>query len=174
VGLIAKPHGLAGEVVVDLVTNVTERLQPGSCLSTAPSPSRSPSPSRAASAPSTSSGLASTSSGPALVVETSRPFGRRWIVSFEGITDIGGAEAIRGLRLLAAPVEEPGAMWVDELVGTSVFDQDARHLGTVVSLVANPASDLLELEGGGLIPLVFVVERTQGRIVVDIPAGLIE
>jgi 16S rRNA processing protein RimM len=44
----------------------------------------------------------------------------------------------------------------------------------VASLVANPASDLLELEGGGLIPLVFVVERTEGRITVDIPAGLLE
>ena len=53
-----------------------------------------------------------------------------------------------------------------------MIDQDGRYLGKVVALVANPASDLLELEGGGLIPLVFVVERSAGRIVVDIPEGL--
>jgi 16S rRNA processing protein RimM len=148
VGRIAKPHGLAGQVVVDLVTNVSGRLEPGTSLST--------------------------TAGPVLVVEASRPFGRRWIVSFEGIEDHAGAEGVRGWGLLAPPVNEPGALWVDELVGTPVFDQDGRNLGTVASLVANPASDLLELEGGGLIPLVFVVERTEGRITVDIPAGLLE
>jgi 16S rRNA processing protein RimM len=148
VGRIAKPHGLAGQVVVDLVTNVPQRLEPGATLST--------------------------SAGPDLLVETSRPFGRRWIVAFEGIGDRSGAERIRGWTLLAAPVEEPGAMWVDELVGDCVFDQVGRQLGIVAALVANPASDLLELEGGGLIPLVFVVDRSEGRIVVDVPAGLLE
>jgi 16S rRNA processing protein RimM len=148
VGRIAKPHGLAGQVVVDLVTNVPQRLEPGATLST--------------------------SAGPDLVVETSRPFGRRWIVAFEGISDRSGAERIRAWTLLAAPVDEPGAMWVDELVGDCVLDQDGRQLGIVAALVANPASDLLELEGGGLIPLVFVVDRSEGRIVVDIPAGLLE
>jgi len=133
---------------VDLVTNVPQRLEPGATLST--------------------------SAGPDLVVEASRPFGRRWIVTFEGIGDRSGAERIRGWSLLAAPVEDPGALWVDELVGARVLDQDGRQLGTVAALVANPASDLLELEGGGLIPLVFVVDRSKGRIVVDIPAGLLE
>ncbi len=147
-GRVAKPHGLAGQVVVDLVTNVPQRLEPGATLST--------------------------SAGHDLVVETSQPFGRRWIVAFEGISDRSGAERIRGWTLLAVPVEEPGALWVDELVGASVLDQDGRQLGTVTALVANPASDLLELEGGGLIPLVFVVDRSEGRIVVDIPAGLLE
>jgi 16S rRNA processing protein RimM len=148
VGRIAKPHGLAGQVVVDLVTNVSDRLEAGTSLAT--------------------------SAGRPLLVSAARPFGRRWIVTFEGIVDRAGAERVRGWTLLAEPVEEPGAMWVDELVGSSVFDQDGRDLGTVVSLVANPASDLLELQGGGLIPLVFVVERAPGRILVDIPAGLIE
>ena len=130
------------------MTNVSHRLEPGTSLAT--------------------------SAGTTLVVSAVRPFGRRWIVNFEGVVDRPGADRVRGLTLLAEPVEEAGALWVDELVGASVFDQDGRDLGSVVSLVANPASDLLELEGGGLIPLVFVVDRAAGRIVVDIPAGLIE
>ena len=32
VGRIVKPHGMRGEVVVELVTNRTERLEPGSVL----------------------------------------------------------------------------------------------------------------------------------------------
>ena len=148
VGRIAKPHGLGGQVVVDLVTNRTERLDPGTVLTT--------------------------SSGFELVVEASQPFVKRWIVTFSGVADREAAERLRGLRLLAEPVEDPDALWVDELVGSSVEDQNGRPLGKVVAMIANPASDLLELEGGGLVPLVFLVEHKAQRVVVDIPEGLIE
>jgi 16S rRNA processing protein RimM len=148
VGRIAKPHGLAGQVVVDLVTNRTERLDPGTVLTT--------------------------SSGLDLLVEASQPFVKRWIVTFSGVTDRRGAERLRGQSLLAEPVDDPDALWVHELVGSDVEDQDGRPLGKVVAILANPASDLLELEGGGLIPLVFVVDHSAGRVVVDIPEGLIE
>ncbi len=61
---------------------------------------------------------------------------------------------------------------MDELVGASVFDQDGRtSRHGVPRLSPIPASDLLELEGGGLIPLVFVVDQAPGRIIVDIPEG---
>ena len=40
---------------------------------------------------------------------------------------------------------------------------------------ANPASDLLSLDGGGLIPLRFVTSSEPGvRVVVDIPDGLLD
>jgi hypothetical protein len=39
---------------------------------------------------------------------------------------------------------------------------------------ANPASDLLVLPDGVLIPLHFVVHRRPGRLTVDLPAGLLE
>ena len=41
---------------------------------------------------------------------------------------------------------------------------------------ANPASDLLVLESGGLIPLRFVTESdaAAGTLVVDIPEGLLD
>jgi len=148
IGRIAKPHGLLGQVVVDLVTNRIERLEPETELST--------------------------STGTVLVVEASRPFGTRWIVNFAGVSDREGAEKIRGWTLLAPPIDEPEALWVDELVGARVSDQEGRQLGIVSGVVANPASDLLELEGGGLIPLVFVVAHTPGTVVVDIPEGLLE
>jgi 16S rRNA processing protein RimM len=148
VGRIAKPHGLAGEVVVDLVTNRTERLDAGTVLFT--------------------------ESGTRYVVSESKPFGKRWIVSFDEITDRLGADRARGLTLFGEPIEDEDALWVDELVGSDVVDQNGRGLGKVTSLLANPASDILELEGGGLIPLVFLVDRADGRLVVDIPEGLIE
>jgi hypothetical protein len=44
----------------------------------------------------------------------------------------------------------------------------------VAAVVPSPASDLLELEDGALIPLRFALERSAGRIMVDVPAGLLD
>ena len=43
-----------------------------------------------------------------------------------------------------------------------------------MGVVANPASDLLELESGALVPVVFVVDRAPGRLTVDPPDGLFD
>jgi 16S rRNA processing protein RimM len=65
---------------------------------------------------------------------------------------------------------------VHELVGAKVFDIDGAELGSVAAVEANPASDLLVLQDGGLIPLRFVIESdlAAGTLVVDIPEGLLD
>jgi ribosomal 30S subunit maturation factor RimM len=55
-----------------------------------------------------------------------------------------------------------------------VVDASGQVLGAVSAVEANPASDLLVLESGGLIPLTFLVEHRDGRVVVDIPEGLLD
>jgi 16S rRNA processing protein RimM len=135
--------------VVQLWTDLTERLDPGSVL-TGPR-------------------------GP-LTVEWAKPFGDRWIVQFEGIGDRTEAERLRGMELAAEAVEVPGKLWVHELVGATVRDVAGTTLGTVSAVEANPASDLLVLQSGGLIPLRFVTGRDDatGTLVVDIPEGLLD
>ena len=77
--------------------------------------------------------------------------------------------------LRAAPVERPGTLWVHELVGAAVVSTDGAELGVVAAVEANPASDLLVLEGGGLVPLRFVVAHEPGvAVVVDVPEGLFD
>ncbi len=94
---------------------------------------------------------------------------------FEGVNDRNAAEALRGTVLRAAPADRPGVLWVHELVGAEVVDQGGRLLGSVEAVEPNPASDLLVLAGGGLVPLRFVVGHTPGeRVVVDIPDGLLD
>ena len=94
-------------------------------------------------------------------------------MTFVGIRGIEAAEGLRDTVLRAAPLDDPSVLWVHELVGSEVFDQaDGSHLGTVTAVVANPVSDLLELDGGPLVSLRWVVEHGPGRIVVDVPAGL--
>ena len=73
------------------------------------------------------------------------------------------------------PIEDPDTLWVHELIGADVIDVDGEPLGTVESVLENPASDILVLEDERLIPLTFFVERRDdGTIVVDPPDGLFD
>ena len=153
VGRVVRPHGLRGQVVVDLVTNREERLAPGGRLHTADGRRLE-----------VLSASASPPSGPR----------RRWIVAFDGLTDRSAAEALRGVTLLAEPLDEPGTLWVHELVGATVSDVSGAQAGTVVAVQANPASDLLVLDTGALVPLQFVVSSESGVVVVDVPPGLLD
>jgi 16S rRNA processing protein RimM len=147
VGRVVKPHGLGGEVVVELWTNRPERLERGSELETERG---------------------------TLSVRQVRPLQRRYLVRFWGVDDLAAAEALRGAVLRAAALDEPGVLWVHELVGAEVVTTAGRPLGAVRDVEANPASDLLVLEGGALVPLRFVVGQEPGRLTVEIPEGLVD
>ena len=55
-----------------------------------------------------------------------------------------------------------------------VCEADGTKRGRVQSVQANPASDLLVLESGALVPLTFLVEQSGDRLVVDVPDGLFD
>lgn len=147
VGRVAKPHGLRGEVVVRLTTDRVERLAPGTVLHA--------------------------DEGDLLVV-SSRPHQDRWIVAFDGVEARESADRLRGQALRAAPLDDPDELWVHDLVGSSVVTVGGEAVGRCVSVVANPASDLLELDSGALVPVVFVVDRAPGRVTIDPPEGLFD
>jgi 16S rRNA processing protein RimM len=147
IGRVTRAHGLRGEVVVDLTTDRLERLTPGTILAT---------------------------DAGDLTVAAARPHQRRWIVAFEGHTGREAADRLRGLVLRAEALDDPDELWVHDLVGSAVTTVGGDLVGTCVAVVANPASDLLELDGGPLVPVAFVVERTPGRVVIDPPEGLFE
>ena len=147
VGRIAKAHGVRGEVTVVLTTERLERLAPGSVLHTRRGP---------------------------LEVVSARPHQGGHLVTFAGVPDRNAAEALRGLVLQAEALDDPDELWVHELVGRLVVEVDGTARGTVTALEVNPASDLLVLDGGALVPLRFVVETTPDRVVVDVPQGLFD
>ena len=77
--------------------------------------------------------------------------------------------------LLAEPIDDPDELWVHELIGATVIDQHGVAHGTVTRVLDNPASDLLELDSGTLVPVRFVVAHTPGEeIHVDVPVGLFD
>ena len=147
-GRVERAHGVRGEVVVSLVTDRVERLAPGSVLD---------------------------AGGRQVEVIASRRHGRGWIVAFAGIEDRNGAETLHGATLRAEPLDDAGELWVHELIGAPVVTVGGDHAGTVEAVQANPASDLLVLDTGALVPVRFVVEQRGDRtVVIDPPEGLLE
>ena len=111
-----------------------------------------------------------------LVIETARPHQGRWLLCFAGVDDRTAAEALRGTILSAEEILSTDAeeLWVHQLVGATVLDTAGAKIGAVVAVQANPAHDLLVLDGGALVPVTFVVEHGPGRVVVELPDGLLE
>ncbi len=148
VARITRPHGVRGDVLVVLTTNRTERLLAGALLA---------------------------SEDREFVVRSSRPHKEAWIVEFEGFSDRNAAQEVSGMVLYAEPIDDPDELWVHDLIGAVVLDQHNTCRGVVVSVVENPASDLLELNDGALVPVNFVTEvMPSERITVEVPDGLFD
>jgi 16S rRNA processing protein RimM len=152
VGRIGRAHGLQGEVAVRFSSNRPERAAPGAVLYVGERE---------------------------LVIATSRPHQERILVRFEGVDDRTAAEALQGLELTAEPLGDEveladDELWVHEVVGAEVHDRSGAVVGRVVAVEANPAHDLLVLDGGALVPMVFVVEQRDGVVVIDPPEGLFD
>jgi len=150
-----KPHGLHGEVMVERGTNVGGRVDPGARFRVRPQ--------------------AGSSAVRELTVAASRMQGKRLVVRFEGTDDRGAAERLRGVVLEAPPLESRDELWVHELMGANVVTADGDEVGTVTAVEANPASDLLVLSTGALVPTRSVVSREpNGSLIVELPEGLLE
>jgi 16S rRNA processing protein RimM len=148
-GRIGRPHGVHGEVTITLTTDRPERTAPGAVLY---------------------------AGDRKLVVESARPHRGGWLVRFEGVADRDAAEVLRGATLVGEPLDDPGEgrVWLHELVGAEARDVNGNALGRVTAVEANPAHDLLVLEDGVLVPIVFVVDREPGVVIVEVPEGLLD
>ncbi|MFM7253452.1 MAG: ribosome maturation factor RimM [Ilumatobacteraceae bacterium] len=152
IGRTGRAHGVHGEIALILITDRTERVSVGSRLQV----------------------------GTAWhTVAAARDAATRWLVRFEGVHDRTAAERLANQVVRAERLDERGdGLYVDELVGAEVVEADGTLRGRCVAVVDNPAHELLELDTGALVPVVFVtaVENTADgtRVVVDVPAGLFE
>ena len=149
VGRIGRAHGVQGELYVSLITDRVERIAPGARL------------------------LAGTRW---LTVVESRPQPQRWLVRFAGVDDRTAAEKLTNTPVHAEPLDDDGddALWVHELIGSRVVDQQGVERGTCVAVIDNPAHDILELDTGALIPAIFVLSCQGGVAMIDPPDGLFD
>jgi 16S rRNA processing protein RimM len=118
VGVIAKAHGLRGEVVVHSRSDNPDRWSPGSVVF-----------------------LGERN----LTIENVRPLGVRLLVKFESIDDRSSAGTILGEVVVPAswlPDLPPGEYWPHELEGCVIVTEAGRVLGPIVDVIPNPANDL--------------------------------
>ncbi len=161
VGRIGRPHGVGGDVTVEVRTDDPEtRFAPGSLLATDPA-----------------------ERGP-LTVRSVRRSGRFVMVRFVGVDDREAAEALRGtvLQVDADDLPELGAdeYYDHQLIGLRIVDMAGGELGTVSEVLHPPASPVLVVarpdRPDELVPFVAAivpeVHLGRGLLVVDPPDGL--
>ena len=167
VARIGKPHGIRGEVTVEVFTDSPEtRFANGNILVLEPKPSSGPE---------------------VLTIEKSRWNKKILLLKFAEFSDRNTAEALRDTGLYASPVdpleEEPG-WYADELLGFAVYDSNAAlpPIGKVSDLITGSAQDLLEVElnDGRKVLIPFVEEivpeinESRGAVIITPPPGLLE
>lgn len=151
VGRIGKPHGVRGDLFISLTSDVEERRAVGATFTV------------------TEGGGTRN-----LTVVSIRPQQDRWVVHFEGIDDRNAAEKLVNKFLYAEPVSESDALWVHELIGSQVVDQQGSKWGTCTGVLHNPAHDLLEIDNELLVPLPFVISCDGTTTVIHPPEGFRE
>lgn len=168
VGRIGKPHGIRGEVTIDVRTDEPERrFATGSTLRAEPPP-----------------GSASTLT--TLTVARSRWHQSVLLVSFEEVDGRDAAEAVRGLVLHTtlgpedAP-SDPEEFYDHQLVGLAAYDENGTHLGELTAVVHGSAQDLLTVRTpdgrDALVPFVTAlvpeVDLEERRVVIADRPGLV-
>jgi 16S rRNA processing protein RimM len=163
VGRIGRPHGVRGEVTVEVRSDDPDlRFYVGAVLATDPA-----------------------SRGPLTVT------GKRWhrdvlLLTIEGIHSREDAETLRNTELLVdiadlPELEDPDSFYDHQLVGLTARLTDESELGEVTA-VRHEGADLLVVrrpEGGDLLipfaaAIVPTVDLAGGFLVVDPPEGLLE
>ena len=162
VGVIGRPHGVRGEVAVELRTDEPERrfaigqvlLEEGGTRQ--------------------------------FTVRSARNHSGRLLVSFAELVDRAGAEAVRGMLLTAVvgPDEQPagpGEFYDRHLIGMRATTPEGAEVGAVRSVLHLPAQDILEIEtatGPRLVPFVEAlvpdVDLEAGRLTVVSLTGLLD
>ncbi|MFH1501955.1 MAG: ribosome maturation factor RimM [Candidatus Eisenbacteria bacterium] len=160
-GAVVRPHGIKGEVVVDLKSDLVDLVVCGSKVRLA--------------APEGEEGL--------FEVERARDHNGRLVVKLRGIDTRDGAEALRTwvLWMTREQVGElpEGRYFVDDILGLSVYCDTGECLGRVEEVLTMPASDVYVVRSDSeeiLLPVIDEVVKEVdvegGRMVVRLMEGM--
>lgn len=163
VATVRRPHGLKGEVLVDVQSDVPGRLAPGDRIEV----------------------VSSEGERSVAKVGERRQHPRGTLVRLEGVDDRTQADLLRGARFEVRRQETPpapdGSYYYFELVGCRCVDRRRGELGRVTGVVEDGGGLILEISDGQqevLIPFVRDYVRNldvvDGRIELELPEGLVE
>ncbi|HET6625494.1 MAG TPA: ribosome maturation factor RimM [Nocardioidaceae bacterium] len=161
VGRIGKPHGVRGELSVELRTDEPDRRFGHGAVLATQTPHGGPPHSEGRPEH--------------LTVAGTRWHQSRLLVTFVEVRDRNQAEALRGLLLAAAvdgseTPDDPEEFYDHQLVGLSVLTTDGVEVGRLTEVLHTSAQDLLSITAHDgreiLVPFVAQLVPT-----VDVPAG---
>ncbi|CAN5339199.1 ribosome maturation factor RimM [soil metagenome] len=168
VGRIGKPHGIRGEVTIELRTDEPERRYAPDAVLRAEAP------------------RGSTFALRSLTVTSTRWHQSVLLVRFAEFADRNQAETARGVLLHAsipadAVPDDPEEFYDHQLIGLAAYDVGGAHLGEVSGVVHGGAQDLLAIKAldgrDTLVPFVVAlvpeVDLASGRVVVADRPGLV-
>lgn len=165
VGHIIGVHGLRGEVKVELHTDYPARFAPGIVLMVGETLDKE-------------------------TVEQVREHKEHLLLKLAGIDDRSAAESLRNLWIFvdeadAARLDE-GAYWVHDIIGLDVFTEQDELIGQVIDVLTTGSNDVYVVQPAGafnrgrevLLPaladVILAVDLKQGRLIVHLPAGLLD
>jgi 16S rRNA processing protein RimM len=163
VGRVKRPHGVHGEVAVEVVSDAPERFLPGAELSL----------------------LAEHSVRRTVEISSSRAHHGQLLVQFVGIEDRDQAAELRGAALeierSRVPPPPAGSYYYYQLVGCRCRDVEAGVIGRVTEVIEDGGGLLLEVsddERTTLVPFaadyVKKIDIDRQIIELELPPGLLE
>lgn len=166
VGRVGRPHGVRGEVTVEVRTDEPDRRFAEGSVLRGEEPGGRPERS--------------------LTVRGTRWHQGRLLVTFAEVGDRDAAEAVRGILLHVdvpadATPEDPEEFYDHQLIGLAAYDEGGTHLGELTAVVHGAAQDLLTVRTvdgrNTLVPFVAAlvpdVDVAAGRVVIADRPGLV-
>ncbi|HVN76270.1 MAG TPA: ribosome maturation factor RimM [Thermoanaerobaculaceae bacterium] len=162
VGRVRRPHGVHGEITVEILTDFPQRIADGVEV-----------------------GLGHDAPEFRRTIRHVRVHKGDWLLSIADVGTRDEVEGWRGLHVFLPPQERsqlsPTYYYEHELVGRRCVRPDGSELGTVTALEDGPGGSLLTVaapSGEVLVPfrspIVVRVDLEAGTVVVDPPLGLFE
>ena len=160
VGKLRRPHGVKGEMLMEVLTDFPEHLKPGMLLYVEPDYRR-------------------------LELLSIRPHGDGLLVAFEGYDTPEQAGELRNLTLYVPAGTRPplpdGEYYHHQLIGLRVISSTGQALGRVTEILVTGANDVLVVRGESgpeiLIPMAgpFLgeIDLAQGEMVVRLIPGML-
>lgn len=159
VGQVRAPHGVRGEVRVQVLTDFPERFRPGAEIWVGPERRR-------------------------YTIQKARFDEGDALIKLAGLDDRNAVEMLRGAEV-SVPVEQAmplpdGTFYVHQIVGLRVWTDAGEPLGTVSDVLSLPANDVYVVDtpqGEVWLPaiadVVLSIDLAQGRMTVHLLPGLV-
>ena len=160
VGKLRRPHGVRGEILMQVITDFPERLQPGVTV------------------------FVGQQHRPELV-RSRRPHGQGLLLTFDGYTTLETVGTLRNALVYVPVADRPplpqGEYYHHQLLGLCVVSEDGRQLGRVHQILTTAAHDIYLVRGESgpeiLLPatdeVILEIDLANGLLRVHLLPGLV-